>query len=123
MSCSPRSPTGDEVLGEQRYVCGDRLTEADICLFTTLYRFDAVYYIHFKCSMAHLYEMPNLWGFAKEVYQMAGVAKTCHLDHIKRHYYMSHTQLNPTQFVPVGPQPDWSAPHGRDHLEARPLRG
>lgn len=111
------------VLGKQRYMVGDRLTEADLCMFTTLLRFDPVYYVHFKCNQQHIYDYPNLSGYLREIYQMPGVAETCNMDHIKRHYYSSHLQLNPTGFVPKGPRLELSAPHGRDHLPARPLQG
>ncbi|HEY9646124.1 MAG TPA: glutathione S-transferase family protein [Chroococcidiopsis sp.] len=101
------------VLGQQRYLCGDRLTEADICLFTTLLRFDAVYYVHFKCNLRHLWDYPNLWGYLRDLYQTPGVKETCNLDHIKQHYYKSHPKVNPTRIVPVGPLLDLDSPHGR----------
>lgn len=103
----------DEVLGRQRFVCGDTMTLADICLFTTLFRFDSVYYVHFKCNGRHIYEYENLWRFTREVYQTPGVAETCRLDHIKHHYYTSHPQLNPRRFVPVGPTLDFNTPVDR----------
>ena len=106
----------DERLGRQRYVCGDRLTEADVCLFTTLYRFDAVYYVHFKCNQRLIKDYENLSGFLREMYQLPGVASICEMDHIKQHYYRSHPQLNPKRIVPRGPQLDFEAPHGRSHL-------
>ena len=90
-------------LGKSRFLCGDQITLADICMFTTLFRFDLVYYAHFKCNQRHVYEYPNLWGFVRDLYQTPGIAKTCFPDHIKRHYYMSQTAINPTQIVPVGP--------------------
>ena len=93
----------DEVLGASRYLCGEQLTEADICMFTTLVRFDPVYYVHFKCNGRHIYEYPNLSGYLRELYQLPGVAETVHLDHIKGHYYTSHESVNPRRFVPVGP--------------------
>ena len=80
----------EAVLGQQRYLCGDRLTEADWCLFTTLLRFDAVYYVHFKCNLRHIYEYPNLWNYLRDLYQYDDVKSTCNLDHIKKHYYLSH---------------------------------
>lgn len=101
------------VLGQQRYLCGDRPTEADICLFTTLLRFDAVYYVHFKCNLRHLWDYPNLWGYLRDLYQTPGVKETCNLDHIKQHYYKSHPKVNPTRIVPVGPLLDLDRPHGR----------
>jgi putative glutathione S-transferase len=100
-------------LGERRFLCGDTLTLADVCLFTTLYRFDAVYYVHFKCSGRRIVDYPNLWGFVRDVYQTPGVAETCRLDHIKAHYYRSHPGINPSGIVPVGPLLDFDAPHGR----------
>ena len=104
----------DERLGRQRYLCGERLTEADWRLFTTLLRFDPVYHGHFKCNLRRLVDYANLWGFTRELYQMPGVAETCDLDHIKRHYYESHETVNPTRIVPRGPVVDFAAPHGRD---------
>ena len=101
----------EERLSAQRYLCGDRVTEADWRLFTTLVRFDAVYYGHFKCNLQHLWAYPNLWGYTRELYQMPGVAETVSLDHIKRHYYVSQRTINPSQVVPLGPQIDFSAPH------------
>jgi putative glutathione S-transferase len=100
-------------LGRTRYMLGSRLTLADICLFTTLFRFDLVYYAHFKCNRRHVYEYPNLWGFVRDLYQTPGVAETCRPDHIKRHYYISQKAINPTQIVPLGPELDFMAPHGR----------
>jgi putative glutathione S-transferase len=100
----------------KRYMLGDRLTLADVCLFTTLFRFDLVYYAHFKCNRQHVYEYKNLWGFVRDLYQTPGVAPTCYADHIKRHYYISQKDINPTQIVPVGPVLDFSAAHGRDQL-------
>jgi putative glutathione S-transferase len=103
----------EQVLARKRYVCGDRLTLADICLFTTLFRFDLVYYSHFKCNQRHVYEYPCLFGFVRDIYQTPGVAATCFADHIKRHYYISQKDINPTQIVPVGPEIDFDRPHGR----------
>lgn len=103
----------EEVLSRQRYLCGDRLTEADWCMFTTLYRFDQVYHTHFKCNVRRIADYPNLWNYLKELYQVPGVAETCNMSHIKDHYYQSHTWLNPTQLVPVGPDLDFGAPHNR----------
>jgi glutathionyl-hydroquinone reductase len=104
----------ETVLGKQRYLCGDRLTEADICMFTTLLRFDAVYYVHFKCNLRRIVDYPNLWGYLRDLYQHPGVKETCNLDHIKRHYYKSHPKVNPTRIVPKGPIIDFEAPHDRD---------
>jgi len=100
-------------LGLHRYLVGDRLTEADIRLFTTLVRFDAVYYVHFKCNVRRLVDYPNLWSYARDLYQTPGFGETVNFDHIKRHYYMTHDQLNPTRIVPLGPIVDWQSPHGR----------
>ncbi|MBD1870839.1 glutathione S-transferase family protein [Cyanobacteria bacterium FACHB-471] len=104
----------ETVLGKQRYLCGDRLTEADICMFTTLLRFDAVYYVHFKCNLRRIVDYPNLWGYLRDLYQHPGVKETCNLDHIKRHYYKSHPKVNPTRIVPKGPIIDFETPHNRD---------
>jgi putative glutathione S-transferase len=103
----------DERLAGQRYLAGDRVTEADIRLFTTLVRFDAVYFGHFKCNLRRIVDYPNLWGYARDVFQQPGFGETVNFDHIKRHYYMTHEQLNPTRIVPMGPIVDWHAPHGR----------
>jgi putative glutathione S-transferase len=101
-------------LTRQRYLAGDRITEADWRLFTTLVRFDAVYYVHFKCNLHHIADYPNLWNYARELYQVPGVAATVNLSQIKRHYYASHANINPTRIVPKGPAIDFSAPHDRD---------
>lgn len=103
----------EERLSRQRYLAGDRLTEADIRLFTTLVRFDAVYHGHFKCNIRRLTDYPNLWAFTREIYQIAGVAQTVRLDHIKIHYYASHRTINPSGIVPAGPAIDFTEPHGR----------
>ncbi len=103
----------EERLGRQRYLVGDRITEADWRLFTTLVRFDAVYVGHFKCNLRRIADMPNLSGYLRELYQVPGVAETVNMTHIKRHYYESHGTINPTGVVPVGPELDLSAPHGR----------
>jgi putative glutathione S-transferase len=106
-------------LASQRYLAGERLTEADWRLFTTLMRFDAVYYGHFKCNLRRLADYPNLWNYARELYQIPGVAPTVNLAHIKRHYYMSHPTINPNRIVPKGPQIDFAAPHDRGRLPAQ----
>ncbi|MGK7921248.1 MAG: glutathione S-transferase family protein [Trichodesmium sp.] len=103
----------DNILSKQRYLCGDRLTEADICMFTTLLRFDLVYYVHFKCNLRHLWDYPNLGNYLKDIYQHPGIKETCNFDHIKRHYYMSHPKVNPTRIVPIGPEMDLDSPHNR----------
>ncbi len=106
----------EERLARQRYLTGDRMTEADWRLFTTLVRFDPVYVGHFKCNVRRLVDYPNLWGYTRELYQVPGVAGTVNMDHIKNHYYGSHETINPTRIVPVGPDIDFTLPHGRDHL-------
>ena len=97
----------EDVLANQKYLCGDSLTEADICMFTTLFRFDAVYYVHFKCNLRHIWEYPNLWNYLKQIYQYPGVKDTCNLEHIKLHYYQSHPHINPSGIVPQGPLIDF----------------
>ena len=109
----------EERLSRSRYLLGDRITEADWRLFTTLVRFDAVYHGHFKCNRRKLVEYPNLWGYTRELHQVPGVAATVSLDHIKRHYYLSHPHINPSRIVPAGPAIDFAAPHGRDPLRTR----
>jgi putative glutathione S-transferase len=93
----------EEILTKQDYLCGDSLTEADICLFTTLFRFDAVYYVHFKCNLRHIWDYPNLWNYVRKIYQHPEVKATCNLEHIKLHYYQSHPHINPSGIVPCGP--------------------
>ena len=106
----------ETVLETQRYLCGDRLTEADICLFTTLLRFDSVYHGHFKCNLKRIADYPNLWNYLKDLYQHPLIKETCNLDHIKRHYYMSQTQINPNRIVPKGPLIDFDERHDRDRF-------
>jgi len=103
----------EDRLSQQRWLAGDRMTEADIRLFTTLVRFDPVYFGHFKCNIRRIADYPALLGFTREVYQTPGVAGTVDLGHIKRHYHQSHRGVNPTGIVPVGPEVDYAAPHGR----------
>ena len=103
----------EERLANQRYLVGERITEADWRLFATLLRFDPVYVGHFKCNLRRLVDYPNLWAYTRELYQVPGVAATVNFDHIKRHYYGSHGTINPTGVVPVGPEIDYSLPHGR----------
>ncbi len=103
-------------LSAQRYLAGDRLSEADWRLFTTLVRFDAVYYSHFKCNLRRIVDHPNLWDYVRELYQIPGIAETVDMTHIKRHYYASHETVNPTRIVPLGPEIDFSEPHGRARL-------
>ena len=103
----------EERLSRQRYLAGARLTEADWRLFTTLIRFDAVYYGHFKCNLRRIVDYPNLSNYVRELYQVPGIAGTVNFDHIKRHYYGSHRGLNPTGIVPLGPELNFTAPHDR----------
>ncbi|WP_232686951.1 glutathione S-transferase family protein [Halobacterium zhouii] len=110
----------DDVLADQRYLAGDALTLADVAMFTTLYRFDEVYHTHFKCNRREITDYDNLWPYLRELCQLPHVAETCHMDHVKNHYYRSHAQLNPKRIVPVGPDPDFYAPHGREDLPGGP---
>ncbi|SDU30030.1 glutathione S-transferase family protein [Stappia sp. ES.058] len=107
----------EERLGRQRYLVGDKLTEADWRLFTTLVRFDPVYVGHFKCNIRRIADYPNLFNYLKELYQYPGVSDTCDFTTIKTHYYGSHDMVNPTGIIPVGPAMDLSAPHDRDRLK------
>jgi len=101
-------------LTDRRYLMGDAITEADVRLFTTLVRFDAVYHGHFKCNRNKLTEMPALWAYARDLYQTPGFGETVDFGQIKQHYYIVHTMINPTQIVPKGPDPEvWLTPHGR----------
>ncbi len=106
----------DDVLGERRFLAGDEPSLADVFLFPTLYRFDAVYHAHFKCNIERLVDFENLWPYAREMYQLSGVQETCNMPQIKAHYYRSHEEINPTGFVPVGPAAEWSAPPERSRL-------
>lgn len=106
----------EERLGRQRYLVGDRLTEADVRLFTTLVRFDPVYAFHFKCNIRRLIDLPNLWAYTRDIYQTDGIAGTVDLGHIKQHYYTSHPSVNPTRIVPLGPELDYTEPHRRAEL-------
>jgi putative glutathione S-transferase len=103
----------EERLSRQRYLVGERLTEADWRLFTTLVRFDSVYYSHFKCNLRRIADYHNLSNYLRDLYQVPGVADTVNMDHIKRHYYMSMSAINPTRIVPLGPVQDFAAPHDR----------
>ena len=106
-------------LSEQRYLVGDRITEADWRLFTTLLRFDSVYYSHFKANLRRIVDYPNLWAYTRELYQVPGVRDTVNMHHIKHHYYGSHETINPTRIVPLGPAIDFDEPHRRrEMLEA-----
>ena len=104
-------------LARQRYLAGRDITEADWRLFTTLVRFDAVYYSHFKCNLRRIIDYPNLSNYLRDLYQQGGVAATVNMDHIKRHYYGSQRHVNPTGIVPLGPQLDFLAPHDRGRFE------
>ena len=106
----------EERLVSHRYLTGSRLTEADWRLFTTLVRFDPVYVGYFKCNIRRIADYPNLQGYLRELYQVPGVAETVDMRHIKEHYYRSHTTINPTGVVPVGPVLDLTSPHGRERL-------
>ncbi|WP_435204866.1 glutathione S-transferase family protein [Micromonospora sp. bgisy143] len=103
-----------ERLADQRYLMGDAITEADVRLFTTLVRFDAAYHGHFKCNQNKLTELPVLWAYARDLFQTPGFGETVDFDHIKRHYYGTHREINPTGIVPLGPdESGWTTPHGR----------
>ncbi|GAA0286420.1 glutathione S-transferase C-terminal domain-containing protein [Streptomyces polychromogenes] len=111
-----------ERLERSRYLVGDTITEADVRLFTTLVRFDAVYHGHFKCNRRKLTEMPVLWAYARDLFQTPGFGDTVDFVHIKRHYHLVHTDINPTGIVPAGPDlRGWLAPHGRAGLGGRPF--
>ena len=103
----------ENLLGQNRYLTGDRLTEADWRLFTTMVRFDPVYHTHFKCNRKWLREFPNLWGWTRELYQIPGVAETVDFNHIVRHYHYSHDTINPYRIIPINPIINWMEPHGR----------
>ena len=108
----------DGLLGRRRYLAGDRITEADWRLLTTLLRFDAVYHSHFKCNRRRLIDYSNLWPYARELYQVPGVAGTVHFDHIVEHYHYSHESINPHRIIPINPVIDWTEAHGRERLSA-----
>lgn len=111
-----------ERLAGQRYLVGDTITEADVRLFVTLVRFDAVYHGHFKCNRQKLIELPVLWAYARDLFQTPGFGDTVDFDHIKRHYYIVQHEINPTRIVPVGPDlTGWWSPHGRESLGGRPF--
>ena len=103
----------DQRLSDNRYLMGDILTEADWRLFTTLVRFDPVYHLHFKCNRKRLIDYPNIWDYTRELYQVPGVAETVNFDHIVRHYHYSHDSINPHRIIPINPDLDFDAPHGR----------
>jgi len=112
----------EERLSEQRYLVDNRLTEADWRLFTTLIRFDAVYFGHFKCNLRRIIDYPNLSNYLRDLYQVPGVAETVNIGHIKTHYYASHRKINPTGIVPVGPELDFDAPHDRARFDKPAVR-
>jgi putative glutathione S-transferase len=103
----------EERLGRTRYLVGDSPTEADWRLFPTLVRFDSVYYVHFKVNRRRIVDYPNLWAYARDLYQLPGIAGTVDMDQIKRHYFTTHDMINPSRIIPVGPELDFLAPHGR----------
>ena len=103
----------EDRLSQSRYLMGDRLTEADWRLWTTLIRFDPVYHLHFKCNRKRIVDYPNLWAFTRELYQMEGIAQTVKMDHIVHHYHYSHETINPNRIIPINPVLDYDAPHGR----------
>ncbi|HJR76491.1 MAG TPA: glutathione S-transferase family protein [Nitrospiraceae bacterium] len=107
----------EQRLSDRRYLFGARPVETDWRLFVTLIRFDAVYYVHFKCNVRRIADYPHLFGYLKDLYQEHGIAETVNFDHIKRHYYMTHEDINPTRIVPLGPEQDLSSPHRRDRLD------
>ncbi len=111
----------EERLATRRYLLGERFTEADVRLFTTLVRFDAVYVGHFKCNLRRIADYANLSGYLRELVQDPRIAGTVNMEHAKRHYYESHRTINPTGIVPAGPILDWDRPHGRYHLPALPF--
>ncbi len=106
----------EERLARRRFLFGAEPVETDWRLFVTLVRFDAVYHGHFKCNLRRLADYTNLFGYLRDLYQIEGVAATVNFDHIKRHYYCTHDEINPTRIVPIGPDQDLGAPHGRGHL-------
>ncbi len=106
----------EQTLARQRYLAGDRLTEADWRLFTTLIRFDAVYHGHFKTNRQRIADYPAMSNYLRELYQQPGIAQTVNFEHIKQHYYGSHVTINPTQVVPLGPQQDFTLPHNRNRF-------
>lgn len=103
----------EDILSRNRYLAGDKMTEADWRLFTTLVRFDKVYHLHFKCNRKRIIDYPNLWAYARELYQVPGVAETVNFDHIVRHYHYSHDTINPNRIIPINPVLYFDAPHGR----------
>jgi len=110
----------DAELADQRYLAGDQLTIADICMFTTLVRFDQVYHTHFMCNKQYIHQYDHLWPYLRDLYQTPGVAETVHMDHIKEHYYTTHPDVTPSRIVAAGPELDFEAEHDRDRLAGEP---
>ncbi len=110
----------NERLGSQRYLAGDRLTEADICMFTTLIRFDHVYHTHFKCNVKAIHEYEHLWPYLRDLYQTPGVAETVRMDHITEHYYTTHPGVNPKGIIAAGPNLNFQKPHDRNRFPGGP---
>jgi putative glutathione S-transferase len=108
----------EDRLGTHRYLAGDRITEADWRLFTTMVRFDSVYHLHFKCNKRRIVDYPNLWAYTRELFQWPGVAATVNFNHIVRHYHYSHETINPHRIIPINPEIDWMQPHERDRRQA-----
>lgn len=106
----------EDILSKQRYICGNKLTEADIRLFVTLIRFDEVYAVHFKCNKKLIREYPNIFNYTKDIFQIPGISSTVNMEHIKLHYYGSHPSINPFGIVPMGPNIDYFAPHDRERF-------
>ncbi|AKK02946.1 glutathione S-transferase family protein [Corynebacterium epidermidicanis] len=112
----------EERLSTRRYLVGDHITEADVRLFPTLVRFDACYFSHFKCNRNMIKDMPNLWGYLRDLFQTPGFGDTTDLDQVKAHYYGTHTEINPTRVIPKGPRmADLLTPHDRDRLPGQPF--
>jgi glutathionyl-hydroquinone reductase len=121
ISCCRLFAALDEIesrLAQSRYLFDNRIVESDWKLFCTLVRFDEVYYIHFKCSLRRILDYPNLQGYLMDLYQQPGIAETVSFDHIKRHYYLTHQEINPARIVPIGPVLDLTKPHGRDKVSS-----
>ena len=108
----------EERLSQRRYLVSRHPVESDWRAFVTLIRFDAVYYGHFKCNVRRIIDYPNLWGYVRDLYQYRGIGETVNFDHIKRHYYYTHDDINPTRIVPIGPELELTTAHGRDRLSS-----